>query len=410
VSELLVVSPTFHPEKVGTPHYVTDLVRGLSEAGEQVRVVTSQPYYPAFERFDGYGRGTRRDEVDGVPVYRVPTVVPRGGQGRWRAVSEVNFLLQVVFAVVTGRVARSSRVLAVSPGVPFAVIAGWLLRRRGGRLVTVVHDIQFGLVASTRGGLGRIAARLARRVEVWALNRSDVVTVLSPAMASELRAAGVSAPIEVVALWPTIEPAADGSEEPGVVLYSGNLGAKQGVGRLLEMAGYLFGQVPEARVVIRGQGPERAELEAEAVRRGLDNVEFVDFVEASDLPSELARAAVHVVPQLPAGAAHAVPSKIYNALAVGRPVVVTAAAGSPVAEMAADCPALVCVDPDDDEALGAAVAKLLEDDVLRRDLGAQGRAWVEANCSKEAVVTRYRALLDSTPAVDTRRQGRRDAR
>lgn len=394
--EVLVVTPTFYPESVGTPLYVTDLVRGLLEHGTPCRVVTGQPYYPAFRRFPGYGRRTRADDVEGIPVVRMPTVVPRRGAAAWRAISEVNFLLQVLVRIAIGRLRRAPTVLAVSPGVPVAVLAGAALRRRGGRLVAVVHDVQFGLVRTTGGPVARRLARAARHFEVRALQRADAVTVLSPATRDALVDAGVTVPLHVVPLWPTVETD-EFEADPDTVLYSGNLGRKQGVGVLLDVAEGLGVAAPRARLVIRGEGPEGGSLRAEASRRGLGNVVFEPLVPAEELAHALARAAVHIVPQLPEGAAFAVPSKIFNILAAGRPVVATAAPTSTVGLLASEVDAVRTVPPGDVEALVAEIAALLADTSDRRRVGEAGKRWVYQTHGRDRALRAYLQLLDHEP-------------
>lgn len=384
--ELLVFSPTFHPEKVGTPHYVTDMVQALARS-HAVRVVTNQPYYPAFERFPGYGTRTRSDRLDEVPVHRLPTVVPRSGGRLARMASEANMLLQVVVAIVAGRLRRAGRVVAVSPGVPFAIVAGRFLRRRGGHLTVVVHDIGFGLAHSTGGDFGRRIAGVIRRLEVAALNRADRIMVLSHAMGRALVAAGVTAPVETVPLWPTVAGPATDDPPPGqTVQYSGNLGRKQGVHTLLDLAHELAATDPDARVVIRGDGSERRSLEDEARRWALTNVVFEEFVPGDRLVDGLAEGRVHVVPQLPEGAEFAVPSKVVNILAVGRPVVVTADEGTPLAALAAECGAVVRVGPGDPTSFAQAVSELLAlDDDAYGEIQCAARAWAARHDRNAAV-------------------------
>lgn len=395
--DVVLISPTFHPERIGTPLYATDLVRGLVEHGLGCRVVTSQPYYPAFRRFPGYGRGTRRDALDGVPVFRVPTVVPRRGGALGRALSDVNLLLQVALGIVTRRIGRSSSVVAVDPGVPLVVLAGSMLRRRNGRLLAVVHDVQFGLVASTGGAVSRRLSPVARAVEVWALNRASAVAAISAPMRGVLIDAGVSVPVHVVPLWPTLEPGAGGEPDPEAVLYSGNLGRKQGVDLLLDVAERLRAIAPSAHVTIRGEGTERPGLRAEAARRDLENVTFDDLVPEGELAATLAGAAVHVIPQAPKGADFAVPSKVYNILAVGRPVVVTAPRRSALARLAAEVEAVVVVEPGDVEAFAEAVARLLRDREQRERMGTAAREWVRRTRHRDVAIGQYLELLHRSP-------------
>jgi colanic acid biosynthesis glycosyl transferase WcaI len=383
---LYVVTPLFAPEPVGTSHYVADLVRGLWDHGEHVQVITNQPYYPSFVRFPGYGRHTRRDDFEGVPVRRLPTIVPRGGRPAWRAASELNFLVQVFLLVAFRRVPRSSRVLAVSPGSAFAVLAGALLTRRSGRCVAIVHDVQADLAATTGAG-GTVVSQIVK-VERFALNRAAEVTVLSEGMARTLEGQGVVVPISVEPLWPTVGPSAVAAEA-NLVLYSGNLGKKQGLPLLLDVAERLRTLQPQARILIRGEGSQRTELEREVVERGLTNVTFENLVPESELADSLSRAAVHVVPQLPEGAAAAMPSKIYNVLAVGRPIVASAAENSGIRELARSVEAVRCVPPDDPDAFAMAIRELLNDPVERDRMGRAAIEHTERHRSRHAAAGSY---------------------
>lgn len=385
--DLLLVTPTFYPEQVGTPHYVTDFVLEARKQELSVRVLTNQPYYPGFKRFEGYGRGTRHDALGDIAIYRLPTVVPRSGGQLWRLLGEANMLLQGLLALALRRVPRTLQVLAVSPGSPAALILGSLARRRGGSMTAVVHDVGFGLARTAGGAVGRLIAGAVRKFEVGALNRADDVTVLSDAMGRTLRLAGVTVPIRTIELWPTIEPEDYGAPpETPTVAYSGNLGRKQGVGRLLDLAQALEELAPEARLLIRGDGSQRRHLQDGASRKRLENVHFLDLVPVDDLAGALAGAHVHVVPQSPEGAGFAVPSKVVNVLAVGRPAVVTASDNSPLGDLARECPAVVRVEPGDIDEFASAVSAILDMDAVEyAELSAAARQWASARDRTTAV-------------------------
>lgn len=390
--EIVVVTTRFFPEKIGTAYYVAELVRELSERGERVRVVTTMPYYPQFVRFPGFGRARRHDDFEGTPVHRVPTIVPRQGKPLGRLVSECNLVLQVLLALLTGRLRRRRRVLVVTPGAPLAVVAARMLTRRGGRLVVMVHDVASGL-ASTTTGSGR-AQRVIAAVESWCINRGDVAAVLSQAMGALLTESGVRLPCEVIGLWPTLPMTEVEVGVGSTVLYSGNLGRKQGVAVLLDLAERLSTLAPESRLVVRGRGSQEAVLRDEVARRGISNLRFADLVGEDELAEALRAGDVHVVPQLPDGAESAVPSKIYNILAVGRPIVATASLGSPVALLASETQAITCVDPDDLDGFATAVVSLLHDDQARLGLGRDGQRWVMGHTRSRAA-DRVLALLNA---------------
>lgn len=97
-----IVTPTFDPEPIGTPLYTGELARWLRSGGWDVNGVTAQPHYPGFRSTRGTGAG-RRDAVDGIPAYRLPTLVSRKGTFAWRAISDANFLGQGMIARRRGR-------------------------------------------------------------------------------------------------------------------------------------------------------------------------------------------------------------------------------------------------------------------------------------------------------------------
>ena len=371
-ARLVVVTPTFAPEPLGTPLYAADTVRWLDAAGWDVEVVTSQPFYPRFERYDGYGRATRRDVVDGVDVRRLPTVVPRGGRTRWRLASDANFLVQGATRASAGAIGRAPTVLSISPGTPVAAMVGASLRRRGGRHVCLVHDVQSGLAS----GLGMVRdARLVsviRSVERRALELADEVLVLSEQMADVLAALGVRKPVTVLPLWSTVTPPATTPLTTTDLQFSGNFGRKQGLDQLVPLLLELRRRRPATTVTLRGAGPLRDTLQSELDDAGLD-ITIQDPVDDADLPAALRASRVHLVPQLAGTGAHVVPSKIVNALAVGGAVLAMSAPGSPVARMASHCDAIRVVEPGDIAGAAAATCELLDG----RDPAALRRAAIE---------------------------------
>ena len=87
-------------------------------------------------------------------------------------------------------------------------------------------------------GGGRLT-HVMRLCERLVLNRTDLVVVLSAEMKHQLRRIGVSTPIEVVPLWVDtdhLRPAPPVGGPPIRVLYSGNLGRKQGLDQVIELA------------------------------------------------------------------------------------------------------------------------------------------------------------------------------
>jgi colanic acid biosynthesis glycosyl transferase WcaI len=357
---LRVVTPTFHPEPIGTPHYALQLVRWVRSQGWTVDVVTANPYYPRFELYEGYDGGWRTEVLDdGITVRRLRTLVPKEGRSSWRAASDVNYVAQAVTARVSRRIRPAPLTLAISPGTPLVVAAARALTARRGRVLCWVHDLQGGVARAL--GSSPALGRAIDRSEARLVASADEVFTLSEGMAAGLRAAGVTKPIDVLPLWATLPPD-DGTvvERRADVQYSGNLGRKQGCDQLLDLAERLHAARPGTTLLIRADALARRPLEAEAAARGVGNVCFEDLAPHDRLRHALREATVHVAPQRPGVGDSVVPSKVVNALAAGCHVVAASEPGTELVHMAARTELLTITPPGDVAAMTGAVLRLLE--------------------------------------------------
>lgn len=354
---LRIVTPTFFPEPIGTPLYAAELARWLRTTGWDVDVVTNQPHYPRFRRYDGYGRQRRRDSMDGIPVHRLPTLVPRNGTFPWRAMSDANFLAQGLSA--RRRLGRSLLTIAVTPGVPFGIPLARGLTTAGGTVLAWVHDLQSGLAEAL--GAPPPVVRASTFMERRCLNLADHVFTLSDGMGRRVLDLGVHRPTSTFPLWPTLSPD-DGSWPAPLadVQYSGNIGRKQGCEQLLDMAARLDERRPGTSLLIRGDPYARRALELEASNREIGNVLFADLAPRADLRRALRAARVYVIPQAPGVGDNVLPSKAVNALAAGCLVVAAGEPGSAVADLAEANPTMTLTHPGDVEGLADAVLSLLD--------------------------------------------------
>jgi colanic acid biosynthesis glycosyl transferase WcaI len=222
-----------------------------------------------------------------------------------------------------------------------------------------VHDLQAGLARA----LGSPAAvcRVIEATEGRLLASADEIHTLSEGMADELRAVGVSKPIDVLPLWSTLPPD-DGTPvlRRADVQYSGNLGRKQGCDQLLDLAEQLHRARPGTTLLIRADAVARRPLEAEAAARGLGTVTFEDLAPHGRLRQALQEASVYVAPQRPGVGDSVVPSKVVNALAAGCRVVAASEPGTELVNMAEQTDLLTITTPGDVGELTEAVLRLLE--------------------------------------------------
>ncbi len=400
-SSVLFVSRYYWPELIGSAPFSTDIAEWLAAHGRPTTVVSGLPHYPHDDVFPAYRDGRcPRETVCGVSVERLSAGPPRGGSAVARIANEAEFLLRGAAALVTGRFKRHPVVLALCPSI-LSVALGVMARRRGGVCVAVVHDIQSGLAEKLGMGGNRLA-RIMRATERAVLNRTDLVAVLSSEMKDQLRSIGVTTDIEVIPLWVDTDhiQAAPAVARPGVkVLYSGNLGRKQGLGQVVELARELSSRRLDIEIVLRGNGNQAGELLDQIKSLGLTNIQLAELQPNEALGTALAAGDIHLVPQRPDAAAFAVPSKVFNIMAVGRPFVATALPDSVLWRLQRQSGAFLCVPPDDPPTFAEAVIRLADDSRLRQELGRRGREFVEAHYAKPRILGHLVDRLDAIVAA-----------
>ena len=174
-------------------------------------------------------------------------------------------------------------------------------------------------------------------------------------------------------------------------MYAGLHGLAQGLGQVLMAAEDLF-EDPRFRFVLIGDGPEKKMLMGQAAVRGLTNVEFQDPRRSEEIPALIAGCDIVLVP-LTSYLLGAVPSKLYEAMAGGRPIILVASGEA--AQIVNEHQAGITVEPGDITGLVQALKNLLAQPELRRTLGENGRRAAEQHFDRETIVSRFERVSET---------------
>jgi colanic acid biosynthesis glycosyl transferase WcaI len=408
--KILLYGLNFSPDLTGIGKYSGEMAAWLAAKGHDLRVVTAPPYYPEWRVADGYsGAAYKVEEGRGLTIYRCPLWVPKRPSGAKRLLHLASFALSGFPVMARLAFWRPDVVLVVAPAF-FCAPGAWLIARLCGAPCWL-HIQDFEVDAAFDLGLlkGKALRYIVTAKERWMLRRFDVVSTISQRMVERLLAKGVS-PERAVLFpnWADLEAIAPrqgqergyraelGLPEGAVVaLYSGNMGAKQG----LELLAQAARRCPQVSFVFCGGGAGRPDLVAQCA--GLANVRFLDLQPVERLGELLTMADIHLLPQRADAADLVMPSKLAGILASGRPVVATAHPGTEVAHVAAGCG--LVVPPEDPAAFAGAVADLAADPERRRVLGLAARAYAEKRLSRDMVLGAFERQL--VRLVNARAQG-----
>lgn len=322
---LLVVCQVYPPDPAAVGQHVADLAEHMAALGWRVVVYASARGYDDPSR--SYARRERRNGVD---VCRLPLSSFGKSSLAWRLIGGGLFLMQ---AVVRGLfVGRVNRVL-VSTSPPFAGIGGVLLSFvKRAPLVWWVMDVNPDqMVVAGKAGADSIPVKVFDWINRQTLHRASAVVVLDKYMAGRIAAKGpVNGKINVVPPWPPNDSLgsqpgageafrrAHGLEGKFVVMYSGNHALQHPLDTLLAASRSLAAD-PSVVFVFIGGGAGKAAVDR-AVAEGAGNIVSLPFQPLAEIGESLAAADVHVVTMGDEVVGIVHPSKIYGAMAVGRPI------------------------------------------------------------------------------------------
>ncbi|MBN2409312.1 MAG: glycosyltransferase family 4 protein, partial [Candidatus Aminicenantes bacterium] len=398
--KILIHTMYFLPEFGSAPILMNELAGYLAGRGHEVEVITTLPRPPQNRGYEG--RLYMREKRDGFLAKRFPTNFAEHPIGRlvaWTIYTTAT-IANLVF------VRRGDVLFLRLPPLQLGLTGIIARRLKGVRFVLNVQDIHPDL--SIQSGIlsNPFCIRLAQAFEKWIYGNSETIAVISEGFKKNLLSKGVPpAKIHILPNWvdtdfirpmPKDNPVARkfGLAGKFTAMYSGTISISSNLAleKVLEAAARLKSR-PDMAVAIVGEGRKKKSLEDKAAALGLTNVVFIPFQPYADLPALLASADVLLVPLDTEKSHLSVPSKLYNFMAAGRPILGLADASSEVAELIASTGCGLCVPPDDPAGIAAAMVRLKEASAEARAMAERGRKHAESHYSRAVVLERYEKLL-----------------
>lgn len=395
-----VASELYHPELTSTGFFVTGIAEKLAER-RRVEVLCGQPTYSM--------RGTRHpgNEVrNGVRIWRALSTTFDKDRLAGRALNTLTLTTSIFFHALR-KMRSGDQLLVVTnpPVLPFAMVLA--AKIRGVESVVLIHDLYPDVLlatgmASSDSWLVRSYSGLAR----WLYDKADRIVVLGRD-AKELvvhRSPEASPRVSVIPNWSDtsrIRPAPEkgdavrkrmGLEDKFVVQHLGNMGRTHGIESMAEAAESLR-QYPNIHFMIVGSGFHRERLLKRVADRDLTNVSVVPPCSDDELESYLNACDLALISFRGGMAGVSVPSRMYNVMAAGKPILAVADVESEIAQVVSEEKIGVVVAPEDSRALAAAIMEAVEHPSQLIEFGRRARKVAEEKYSADAVLSRYVALF-----------------
>lgn len=395
----------YTPEVSAPSARVSELAFAWTRAGHRVTVVTGLPNHPTGRVPPEYKRTIfKPEQLNGIEVWRNWLyATPNEGVFR-KTLSHLSFMLSTLILTVP-RLRGADVVIVSSPSffvVITACIAHWVWRVP---FVFEVRDLWPGVFVELGVLKNRLLIHVLERLELFLYKRAAAVVTVTQAFREHIVSRGVAAHrvhtipngVDLKAFRPDDGSSLNLRKELGltndfVVLYIGAHGISHGLQRVLDVAGLFGGD--SATFVFVGDGAEKRHLVKRAEELGLTNVRFFDSQPRERVPSWYLMADVCLVPLKAIAVFESfIPSKIFEIMACGRPIV--ASLSGETARILASSEAALVVPPEDVHEMAHAIRRLRDDPALAQRIGARGRAFVEAEYDRNVLAARYMTLLES---------------
>jgi glycosyltransferase involved in cell wall biosynthesis len=400
---LWVVTELYYPENNQTGYYMTGIAEGLTEKYD-VKVICGQPNYAA--------RGTRAPKKDfykGVEIFRVWSTTLNKDILPFRL---INMLTQgaSMFIKSVIKFNKDEDVLVVSapPTLPFVTALAAKLRRA--EYILIIQD----KYPETLAAVGKLKSdslffRTLNRLNTGLYNGAKKIIVVGRDMRElvnlQLKNNGShKTAVEVIQNWASLEEVEPSARcdnkilrelnllDQFVFLYAGNMGHPQDIESIIECAKKLNND-ERFHFLFIGSGVKRKWLEREVADYNLKNTTILEPKPRSEQKSFLNACDVGLVPLVKGMRGTAMPSRTYNLLAAGKPVLALTEENSEVARVIEEDQVGWFVPPNEPEQLLQMIYKIYDERDKIPEMAIRARKSALQKHSLEVAVTKYRDAI-----------------
>ncbi|HMU34237.1 MAG TPA: glycosyltransferase family 4 protein [Pyrinomonadaceae bacterium] len=399
---LWVVSELYYPELTSTGYYLTKIAEGLTDTFE-VMALCGQPNYSA--------RGTRaskREVRNRVEIFRVSGTTLNKNVIAFRLVNMLTLSLSMFF-VSLRKFRKGDRVLVVTnpPASPFVIAIASLIR--GAAYTLLIHDnYPEILIAAGKAGDKSLTVRFLGFWNRWLYKHAARIIAVGRDMQELLsrKTQGLDIPISVIPNWAELEnveprPRAEnpllnelGILDRFVLLYAGNMGYPNDIETILSAAKELDREAGSRfHFVFLGSGVKRKLIERFIADEKPANLTLLEPRPREEQAVFLNACDAGIVSLVSKMKGVSMPSRTYNILAAGKPIVAITEEGSEVDLVTKDDNVGVCSTPGDVTGLLNALEKLADDPTALSAMRERARHAALGRYSLEAALSAYRRAL-----------------
>lgn len=400
---ILYLTQYFPPEIGAGENRAFEMVKNLKSLGHKITVITEFPNYPSgiipkkynFKLFE-------KRRAKGIEVIRCYVKASPHRSFKNRILFYLTFMLNSILAGVKLRI-KFDLVYATSPPL-FVGLAGYLLSRiRNLKFVFEVRDIWPDSAVALGELKNKITIKLSRRIEELCYNKAQKIITVTQGIAELIQKKGINSK-KIKTVYNAVnldlfEYQEDrtifkkdlGIDEKFLVLYAGNMGLAQGMEELIEAVALMKGE-ENIKFIFIGNGPRKNSCKNLCKKYHLNNLHFLNEKPRTEIIKYIYAADVCLVPLRKKEIfKFALPSKMFEAWACGRPIVLSV--DGEAKEHLQKAQAGVWAEPENVTAIKDAILFLYNHPSLCKEFGKNGRSYVEKYFSRKIQAERLEKIL-----------------
>lgn len=405
---ILILTQYYPPEPGAPQNRLSDLAMRLHRRGHRVTVLTALPNYPRQEIFPEYrGRLTMEETVDGIRIIRTWIYCSKKPTFFRRLLNYWSFALS---SLLLGwrRTGRQDAILVELPPLFLGISGIVLALMKRAKCIINVSDLWPQSAIDMDVIRNQTVIALSTWLEEFIYRRADLLTGQTSGIVANIRRRFPSKQVELFTNGVDVDQFVTRSEHSKradvrdefewgnrfVVAYLGLHGLAQGLECAIEAAEFLANE-SDILFVFFGDGPTKDELMQRVEERRIPNVRFYPTRSREKVRQILGAVDAALVPlRRLALFKGALPSKLFEAMASGIPVILSV--DGEARELVERANAGIYVEPEDGRGIADAVLRLYRSPELRNELGTSGRAYVIRYFDRQKIALDFERLLLST--------------
>lgn len=319
--KIVLLTEYYKPEMGASQNRLYEMVRGLKDAGNDISVVTGMPNYPTGHIFPAYKGKFKAEEVlDDILIKRFWLYASNSKKAIPRILNMISFSITVLFSLPYLRKVRPDYLIVESVPLPITVTSRWLAKWCGAKFVGNVPDL-WPLTAKEMGAMSgdSFLYKYLERVERKFYRKTYTCLGQSQQIVDHIKKNGGK---EVYLFRNGVDNRRFASikrtrnDDRFLITYAGILGYAQGLYDLCQNVNF---KEAGAEFHIYGAGGEKEQIEAYLKEHPNRGIFFHGSVSRDEIPQILIDSDATLVPLIKQ-IYGAVPSKIYESMAAGLPI------------------------------------------------------------------------------------------